>query len=69
MNQKIAKNKKILLSGVKSSGRPHIGNYFGMMKQAVALQDEYESYIFIADLHALTTVQNKEGSIAKNGFG
>ncbi|MFA5838502.1 MAG: tryptophan--tRNA ligase [Candidatus Paceibacterota bacterium] len=52
--------KKILLSGVKPSGRPHLGNYFGAMKQFVALQDDYESYIFIADLHALTTVQNKE---------
>ncbi|MBU3968694.1 tryptophan--tRNA ligase [Patescibacteria group bacterium] len=52
--------RKILLSGVKPSGHPHIGNYFGAMKQFVALQDDYESYIFIADLHALTIVQNKE---------
>jgi len=46
---------KILLSGVKPTGRPHIGNYFGAMKQFVDLQDEYEARIFIADLHALTT--------------
>ncbi|MFA6338899.1 MAG: tryptophan--tRNA ligase [Candidatus Paceibacterota bacterium] len=52
--------KKILLSGIKPTGRPHIGNYFGAMKQFVELQNEYEAYIFIADLHALTTVQNKE---------
>ncbi len=52
--------KKVLLSGVKPTGRPHIGNYFGAMKQFVDLQDKYESYIFIADLHALTTIQNKE---------
>ena len=52
--------RKILLSGVKPTGRPHIGNYFGAMKQFVDFQNEYESYIFIADLHALTTVQNKE---------
>lgn len=51
--------KKILLSGVKPTGRPHIGNYFGAMKQFVELQDEYEAHIFIADLHALTTVQNR----------
>ncbi|MDD5318848.1 MAG: tryptophan--tRNA ligase [Candidatus Pacebacteria bacterium] len=50
--------KKILLSGVKPTGRPHIGNYFGAMKQFVDLQGDYDSYIFIADLHALTTVQN-----------
>ena len=52
-------NKKILLSGVKPTGTVHIGNYFGAMKQMVDLQDKYESYIFIADYHAMTTVQNK----------
>ena len=50
---------KILLSGVKPTGRPHIGNYFGMMKQCVDLQDSYESRVFIANLHALTSVQNQ----------
>jgi tryptophanyl-tRNA synthetase len=50
--------KKILLSGVKPTGRPHIGNYFGAMKQFVDLQDEYDSRVFIADYHAITTVQN-----------
>ena len=60
--------KKILLSGVKPTGRPHIGNYFGAMKQFVELQHEYEAYIFIADLHALTTVQNRE-ELAKNTLG
>jgi len=54
----IMKEKKILVSGVKPTGRPHIGNYFGAMKQFVDLQDEYNCHIFIADLHALTTVQN-----------
>jgi len=53
-------NKKILLSGVKPTGRPHIGNYFGAMKQFVELQDEYKSYIFIANYHALTTVNDKK---------
>ncbi len=51
-------SKKILLSGVKPTGRPHIGNYFGAMKQFVDMQEGHESYVFIADLHALTTVQN-----------
>ena len=50
--------KKILLSGVKPTGRPHIGNYFGAMRQFVELQEKYHSFIFIADLHALTTIQN-----------
>ncbi|OGM03234.1 tryptophan--tRNA ligase [Candidatus Woesebacteria bacterium GWA1_41_8] len=51
--------KKILVSGVKPTGRSHIGNYFGALRQFVALQDEYKSHIFVADLHALTTVQNR----------
>lgn len=52
--------KKVLLSGVKPTGRPHLGNYFGAMKQFVDLQEEYDSHIFIADLHALTTVRNRD---------
>lgn len=51
-------DKKILVSGVKPTGRPHIGNYFGAMKQWVDLQNEYDSYLFIADLHALNFIQN-----------
>ncbi len=50
--------KKILLSGIQPSGRPHIGNYFGAMKQFVELQKEHDTFIFIADYHALTTLQN-----------
>ncbi len=52
--------RKILLSGVKPTGRVHIGNYFGAMKQFVELQNDHESYVFIADYHAVTTVQDKE---------
>lgn len=52
--------RKILLSGVKPTGKVHIGNYFGAMKQFVELQNNYETYIFIADYHAVTTVQEKE---------
>lgn len=51
--------KKRLVSGVKPTGRPHIGNYFGAMKQFVDLQNEYETFVFIADLHALNSIQNK----------
>ncbi len=53
-------NKKILLSGVKPTGRPHIGNYFGAMKQFVDMQDEYQAMYMIADYHALNFIQNKE---------
>lgn len=50
--------KKILLSGVKPTGRPHIGNYFGAMKQFVDLQNDYDAYIMIANYHAITTIHN-----------
>jgi tryptophanyl-tRNA synthetase len=53
-------NKKILFSGVKPTGRPHIGNYFGAMKQFVDLQNDFESRIFIPDLHSIISVQNGE---------
>ncbi|MCX6751760.1 MAG: tryptophan--tRNA ligase [Candidatus Nomurabacteria bacterium] len=53
-------SKKVLLSGVQPSGKPHIGNYFGAMKQFVDLQDSYDSYIFIADYHALHSLKNKK---------
>ncbi len=43
---------------MKPTGAPHIGNYFGMMKQAVEYQDSYQSFIFVADLHALTTLHD-----------
>ena len=52
--------KKVLLSGVKPTGRPHIGNYFGAMKQFTDFQDEFASFIMIADYHALTTIQNAD---------
>lgn len=51
-------SKKVLLSGVKPTGAPHIGNYFGAMKQFVDLQNEYEAYIMIADYHALNFIHN-----------
>jgi len=57
--------KKRLLSGVQPSGVMHIGNYFGAVKQFVDLQDKYDSSIFIADLHAVTTTQNKD-NLSKN---
>ena len=47
-----------ILSGIQPSGRPHIGNYFGMMKPAIALQDEGEAFYFIADYHALTSTHD-----------
>ncbi|RJS25264.1 tryptophan--tRNA ligase [Corallococcus sp. H22C18031201] len=47
-----------ILSGVQSSGRLHIGNYYGAIRQFVQLQEEGEAYFFIANLHALNTVRD-----------
>ncbi len=49
-----------ILSGIQPSGKLHIGNYFGMMKPAIELQEQGEAYLFIANYHAMTTVQNAE---------
>ena len=47
-------NKKRMLSGIKPTGKITLGNYIGAIKQFVTYQDEYEMFIFIANLHALT---------------
>src|SRR4051812_5262848 len=51
---------KRILSGIKPTGAPHLGNYFGMMKPCIALQDQGEAFYFIADYHALTTVRDPD---------
>lgn len=54
---------KRLVSGIKPTGQLTLGNYIGAIKQFVALQDELEDtefFIFIADLHAITTPQNRQ---------
>ncbi len=48
------------LSGVQPSGKLHIGNYFGAIRQYVQLQQEHEGFFFIANYHALTTIRNAE---------
>ncbi len=59
-NNNLNTNKKVLVSGVQSSGKLHIGNYFGALKQNIDLANsgEYESNIFIADYHSMTTQTN-----------
>jgi tryptophanyl-tRNA synthetase len=54
--------KEVMLSGIKPTGRPHIGNYFGMMRQLIDLQntDRYQNMFFIPDYHALNSVFDKE---------
>jgi len=48
------------LSGIQPSGQLHIGNYFGMMLPMIKTMDQGELYAFIVDLHALTSVQDRE---------
>jgi tryptophanyl-tRNA synthetase len=50
--------RKRSLSGIRVTGRFHLGNYLGAGVNYVRLQDEYESYIFVADYHTLTTKPN-----------
>jgi tryptophanyl-tRNA synthetase len=49
-----------VLSGIQPTGRFHWGNYFGAIRQYIDLQHGNESYIFIANLHALTTVRDRD---------
>jgi tryptophanyl-tRNA synthetase len=49
-----------VLSGIQPSGSLHIGNYFGMMKPMIAYQDRSELFVFIVNLHALTTLHDPD---------
>lgn len=53
-------NKKRMVTGVKPTNSVTIGNYLGVIKNLVKYQDEYDLYVFIADLHALTLPINPE---------
>lgn len=46
------------LSGIKPSGTPHIGNLLGMVRPAIQLQEDYDAFYFIADLHSLTSIRD-----------
>ena len=52
--------KERVLSGVRSTGNLHLGNYFGAIKNFIQMQNDYEAYFFIANLHALTTHPDPE---------
>lgn len=51
---------KKILTGLQPTGVITLGNYIGAIKQMIKMQDEYDSYIFVADLHAITIPQDKE---------
>ena len=62
--------KKRLLTGDRPTGKMHLGHYVGSIKNRVRLQDEYECYFIIADLHMLTTKNTKEDidAIRENAY-
>lgn len=49
------KKKEIVMSGIRPTGFLHLGNYFGAIKNYIKMQDEYECFFMVADLHSLTT--------------
>lgn len=53
-------DRKRILTGDRPTGKLHIGHYVGSLKNRVRLQDEYECFFIIADLHTLTTKPEKE---------
>ena len=53
-------NKKIILSGIQATGTLHLGNYLGAINNWIKMQDEYDCYYMIADLHSLTIRNNPE---------
>jgi len=58
--------KKRILSGMRPTGRLHLGNYFGALENWVRLQDEYECYFMVADWHALTSDWQDTSQIREN---
>jgi tryptophanyl-tRNA synthetase len=61
-----AKPGEVVLSGMRSTGRIHLGNYFGAIKNWVELQARYQCYYFAADWHALTTDYADPSKVAEN---
>ena len=60
--------RKRVLSGMRSTGKLHLGNYVGALQNWVGMQDTYECYFFIADLHALTTDYADTSRVKENSI-
>ena len=58
--------EKRILTGDRPTGRLHLGHYVGSLKNRVRLQDEYECFFIIADLHTLTTRPEKTAELSEN---
>ncbi len=55
------KEKEIVMSGIRPTGFLHLGNYFGAIRNYVKMQEDYECYFMVADLHSLTTHPDTKG--------
>jgi len=67
MNQEMTNPaRKRVLSGMRPTGRLHLGNYMGALKNWIGLQHQYECYFFIADYHALTTDYADTSALKQN---
>ena len=63
-----SKTRKRVLSGMRSTGRLHLGNYVGALQNWVRMQDEYECFFMVADWHALTTDYADTSKIKENSI-
>jgi tryptophanyl-tRNA synthetase len=57
---KAKQSKTIVLTGIKPTGRIHVGNYLGTIRPALELASTHHAYFFIADYHGLTTIRDPE---------
>jgi tryptophanyl-tRNA synthetase len=65
MYLRVAKRKRVL-SGMRPTGRLHLGHFFGALENWLKLQEEYDCFFFVADWHALTTHYEDTSSVAEN---
>jgi tryptophanyl-tRNA synthetase len=63
-----SKTRKRVLSGMRSTGRLHLGNYVGALQNWVRMQDEYECFFMVADWHALTTDYADTSRVKENSL-
>ena len=63
-----SKTRKRVLSGMRSTGKLHLGNYVGALQNWVAMQDEYDCFFMVADWHALTTDYADTSRIKENSL-
>src|ERR1700733_412844 len=61
-------HRKRVLSGMRSTGKLHLGNFVGALDNWVRMQDQYECFFFVADWHALTTDYADTSKVKENSL-